>query len=215
MHTEEDNKPEQVPDPEHPGYEVSDINVGGILVFLAGLGGSVLIFFVFCFAMGKVINRALEKQDGETDRWHQQALPLNGTTQPGQRLENLASNPKMQQEQLQAVTAQFPQPRLEADDGNQDTADLHAREDLLLEHYSLVDGRPGVVRVPIERAMELIAQRGLPTAPQTAVSEAITGANAPAVQAPLTNGFARTGFELTQIKAREEKMKYAEVGAGE
>ncbi len=50
------------------------------------------------------------------------------------------------------------------DDGNQATADLHAREDLLLEHYSLVDGQPGTIRIPIERAMELIVQRGLPVA---------------------------------------------------
>jgi hypothetical protein len=57
------------------------------------------------------------------------------------------------------------------DDGNQATADLHAREDLLLEHYSLVDGQPGTIRIPIERAMELIAQnaqRGLPVESQPA-----------------------------------------------
>jgi hypothetical protein len=68
----------------------------------------------------------------------------------------------MQQQQLQQMTANFPEPRLDIDDGNQATADLHAREDLLLEHYSTVDGQPGTIRIPIERAMELIAQRGLP-----------------------------------------------------
>ena len=44
-------------------------------------------------------------------------------------------------------------------------ADLHAREDLLLNNYSWVDQAQGKVRIPIERAMELIAQRGLPVAP--------------------------------------------------
>ena len=34
------------------------------------------------------------------------------------------------------MASTFPQPRLQMDDGNQDTADLHAREDLLLEHYT-------------------------------------------------------------------------------
>jgi len=47
------------------------------------------------------------------------------------------------------------------DDGNQDVADLHAREDLLLDYYTRVDGQPGKVRIPIDRAIELIAQRGL------------------------------------------------------
>ena len=75
---------------------------------------------------------------------------------------DLASNPEMQQQELRQMVAPFPQPQLDVDDGNQATADLHAKEDLLLEHYSLVDGQPGTIRIPIERAMELIAQRGLP-----------------------------------------------------
>ena len=51
------------------------------------------------------------------------------------------------------MTTIFPTPRLDIDDGNQATADLHAREDLLLNHYSTVDGQPGTIRIPIERAM--------------------------------------------------------------
>ena len=41
------------------------------------------------------------------------------------------------------MTQQFPTPRLQTDDGNQDMADLHAREDLLLENYSWVDRGAG------------------------------------------------------------------------
>ncbi|HXB63046.1 MAG TPA: hypothetical protein VNU94_09390 [Acidobacteriaceae bacterium] len=206
MHTNDHEK--HVIDPENPGYETTDINVGGIIVFLAGLAGSVLVFFVFCFGMGKVINDALKNQDGASDRWHQ-VPAMDGNRLPNGDLDNLASNPRIEQQQLQTLTNEFPQPRIETDDGNQDIADLHAREDLLLEHYSYVDGKPGAVRIPIERAMELIAQRGLPTAPQVAAGAAMTGANAPVVTAPLTNGFARTGFELDAIEAREQKMKYA------
>jgi hypothetical protein len=210
MHTSDNNEhdPKHVKDSEHPGYEVTDINVGGIIVFLAGLAGSVLVFFVFCFGMGKVINDALKKQDGASDRWHQQPA-MEDKRLPNGSLDNLASNPKIEQQQLQAMTSQFPQPRLETDDGNQDITDLHAREDLLLEHYSAVTGKPGAVRIPIERAMELIAERGLPTAPQAAAAATMTGANAPVIHAPLTNGFARTGYELDAMEAREQKMKYA------
>ena len=39
------------------------------------------------------------------------------------------------------------------------------REDLLLDNYSWVDRSQGKVRIPIERAMELMPQRGLPVAP--------------------------------------------------
>jgi len=38
-------------DDEQPGYETTDVNVGGVIVFLGGLSGFVLIFFVFCFGM--------------------------------------------------------------------------------------------------------------------------------------------------------------------
>ena len=114
------------------------------------------------------------------------------------------------------MTANFPQPRLDIDDGNQATADLHAREDLLLEHYSTVDGQPGTIRIPIERAMELIAQRGLPVVSESkSPSDSFVGAAQPAIQAPLTTGFARTGFELTAIEAREQKMNYGRAVASE
>jgi hypothetical protein len=56
--------------------------------------------------------------------------------------------------------------------------------------------------------MELIAERGLPVAPAaTAVAEKpLAEAEAPAVKAPLTDGFARTGFEQDQ-KAKAEAVK--------
>ncbi len=47
-------------DAEHPGYETTDVNVSGIAVFLAGLFGTVLIFFVVCFMLGKVINNGIQ-----------------------------------------------------------------------------------------------------------------------------------------------------------
>jgi len=106
------------------------------------------------------------------------------------------------------LTQQFPTPRVQGDDGNQDVADLHAREDLLLDFYTRVDGKQGTVRVPIERAMELIAQRGLPVVQGTEQkAELMTGDSVPTVQQPLTNGFARTGYELDVEAARAAEAK--------
>ena len=103
------------------------------------------------------------------------------------------------------MAATFPEPRLDIDDGNQATADLHAKEDLLLENYS---SENGTVRIPITRAMELIAQRGLPVAAASASNATLmAGEEKPVVQAPLTTGFARTGFELTVMEARAQKMR--------
>ena len=106
------------------------------------------------------------------------------------------------------MTATFPEPRLDIDDGNQATADLHAREDLLLEHYSVVT-EGGSVRIPISRAMQLIVEKGLPVnAPAATTTVQMAGDEKPVVLAPLTNGFARTGYELDVIEARAEKMSY-------
>ena len=195
---------------ENPGYEVTDVNANGVVVFLSGLIGFLVVFFAFCFVMGKVINGALIKSDGPVDKWHEQA----GVTNSRER-ENLASNPEMQQKVLNQMTNTFPEPRLDIDDGNQATADLHAREDLMLNHYSSVPGQDGV-RIPIDRAIELIAQRGLPVHAEAAGTEVkMAGEAEPVVQAPLTNGFARTGYELEVIETRKQRLDFGKAEGAE
>jgi len=217
MHTEghDMGKPEGVEahptpqiDSEHPGYEIEDVSVGGIVTFLAGLSGFVIIFFFFCFAMGKGINYLLVQHDGPQDKWHSDGMRM-GSPDSTKR-EDLTSNATMQQRELQQMTQVFPTPRLQMDDGNQDVADLHAREDLLLNYYSSSADLPaGTIRIPIDRAMELIVQRGLPQAPAAqGTTTLMAGEHAPTVAAPLTNGFARTGYELETIEAREERNDY-------
>jgi len=213
MPTNHDHKINQPLNPEHgvrdaesPGYETTDVNVNGIAVFLAGLFGSVLIFFVFCFVLGKVINGALKKEDGPANKWSQMT-DFSGATAYGGKRQDLASDPEIEQKQLQQITQTFPTPRLDTDDGEQSTADLHAREDLMLNNYSV--SPDGTVRIPITRAMELIAQQGLPVSASSAnTSVAMFGDDHPVVQAPLTTGFARTGYELDVIAAREQKLAY-------
>jgi hypothetical protein len=218
MHTEghDMGKPEgvvahasPVRDSENPGYETQDVSVGGVVTFLAGLSAFVLIFFFFCFAMGKAINYALIKHDGEPDKWHTTPSSL-GATAHGTEREDLTSNTVMEQRALGEMTQTFPTPRLETDDGNQDLADLHAREDLLLDNYSTSGDLPaGTIRIPIDRAMELVVQRGLPQAPASSASKTLmAGESKPVVTAPLTDGFARTGYELQTMAAREQKLEY-------
>lgn len=44
---------------------------------------------------------------------------------------------------------------------------LRATENAVLTTYGWVDRDNGIVRIPIDRAMDLILQRGLPTRPQS------------------------------------------------
>ena len=160
-----------------------------------------------------MINDQLVKRDGPANKWN--TLENGSAAVP----KNMASNPAMEQQQLQELTQRFPTPRLQTDDGNQELADMHERESLLLDHYSWIDRGQGKVRIPIEHAMELIVQRGLPVASgmpagQPGVpdsgGETVEGAPMEAggsdivlPPAPLTDGFAPTGYEQEMANSRK------------
>jgi hypothetical protein len=55
-----------------------------------------------------------------------------------------------------------PEPRLQVNP-RQDLRDMRAREDEVLTSYGWVDKNAGVVRIPIDEAMKLTLQRGLPS----------------------------------------------------
>jgi hypothetical protein len=56
---------------------------------------------------------------------------------------------------------EFPKPRLEVK-GAVDLAKLRAAEDANLDSYGWIDRNSGKVRIPIDRAMQLLLERGLP-----------------------------------------------------
>lgn len=74
---------------------------------------------------------------------------------------------------LRAVVEDTPQvaapagPRLEVANGELLSA-LHAREDRVLNNYTWIDQSAGTVRLPIDRAIELTALRGLPPRSESA-----------------------------------------------
>lgn len=176
------------------GYEQTDVKVTGIVVFLTALAIFVAVAGILSWGIGKVINARMNKEDGPNIKWTK--------TADVRELGNLPSSPELQNK-VAEIAKGFPTPRLQTDDGNQDIADLHAREDLLLENYSWVDRSQGKVRIPIERAMQLIAKQGLPVAPAVERAKLLIGDKEPTVAVPLTSGFARTGYELDQAQARK------------
>ena len=64
----------------------------------------------------------------------------------------------------------FPNPKLEENERGQLNGILLQEEDALYS-YGWIDEKAGIVRIPIERAMDLIAQRGLPVRPQGVAGE--------------------------------------------
>lgn len=55
----------------------------------------------------------------------------------------------------------FPDPRLQTDPAL-DLAKMRAHDDRELNTYGWIDRKSGIARIPIERAMQIIAERGLP-----------------------------------------------------
>jgi hypothetical protein len=190
-HEPEDYKREEIDT--SLGYESSDVKTGGIIVFLASMGVFVLVTAVLCYGIGSMINAHMNREDGPTSKWSKTANI--------RQLGNMPSAAAMQDKVAQLMQT-FPAPRLVTDNGNEDVADLHARENLLLNYYTWVDQSKGTVRIPIDRAMEIIAQQGLPVAPPAKTAPLMTGDSRPQVTLPLTDGFAPTTYEQEQAEIR-------------
>ncbi len=197
MSTNHEHKPVHVDATK--GYEQSDVRVSGILVFITALLIFVAATGALVYFIGKILNARMERQDGPNTRWTQ--------TVEVRDLGNLPNSPQLQK-RFGELTQQFPAPRLQNDqgDGASDIFNLHQREDLLLNYYSWADAAHTKVRIPISRAMQLIAQQGLPVEPApanaTAPAAPMTGENKPVITKPLTDGFAPTGYEQ-EVRQRE------------
>jgi hypothetical protein len=190
-HSPDSNKPDKVD--ASKGYEATDVRASGILVFLVAMTIFAAVTAAMAYGVGKMLDARMAKEDGPPGKWTK--------TVDIRQLGDMPNNPEMQNK-VATLIEQYPTPRLQTDDGAQDVTDLHAREDLLLNYYSWVDASKGKVRIPIERAMDLIAQRGVPVAPAVEQAPLMTADQRPEVIFPLTNGFARTGYELDQAEAR-------------
>ncbi len=142
---------------ETPGYETTDVNVGGVVVFLAGLLGFLVVFFVFCFVMGKVINGAV----AGGRRQGRQVASVCSRQIDGKR-QDLASNPEMEQKELNRLTSSFPSRAWISTTAIRRRPTCTRVKICCWTTTASLPQRDRPIRIPIERAMELIAQRGLP-----------------------------------------------------
>jgi len=62
----------------------------------------------------------------------------------------------------ESTTVIPPQPRIEEHPAEQ-LQGIRAREDHVLSSYAVIDQKQGVVRVPIDRAIDMLVQKGLPS----------------------------------------------------
>lgn len=126
-------------------FEREDLGAGGILGFLVGLAIVGVLIHLVLLGMYKYLN--------QYEKTHQPAQsPLVQTV-------NADTRQATPQE-----TNKFPEPRLEVNERSQ-LNDVRLHEEEVLNSYGWADQKGGIAHIPIDRAMALIAQRGLPTAP--------------------------------------------------
>jgi hypothetical protein len=75
-----------------------------------------------------------------------------------------------------------PEPRLEETPAL-DLQEMRAAEEQVLTHYAWLDQANGIVRLPIDRAIDLIAQRGLPARKETGPQSAAAAVTVPTASA--------------------------------
>ena len=135
---------------EHGDYERRDIGVAGVLYFLCGLiVAGVFVHFIVTGLFG-FLNRKYETEQAPVS-------PLvKNAPQDTRRIP-----PQYGNDYQKYLKEGFPAPQLETDERTQ-LNEVRLREEDTLSTYGWVDQKAGVVHIPIDRAMDLLSQRGLP-----------------------------------------------------
>lgn len=135
------------------GTERTDVKLRPILVFTIGLVVAIIVVYLIVTAMFRIF--ATEAADRDTSAGVPLALQVPGT-----------------EEHLP------PQPRIQVNPAA-DLKALRQREEAALATYGWVDERAGIVRIPIEQAMQLVLEQGLPVRRAQAPEPGKIASNAP------------------------------------
>lgn len=146
--------PEPVKVPGHGDYERRDIRAAGVLYFLLGLliAGGIAHFIVQ--GVFHYLNNRYENNQPRVN-------PL--VKNPSQDTRRIP--PQYNGDYRQYLQDQFPAPQLEINERTE-LNDVRLREENILSTYGWVDQNAGTVHIPIDRAMDLLVQRGLPVRQQ-------------------------------------------------
>ncbi len=132
------------------GFEHEDLSTRGIVAFMIGLAVTGVIIYFIIVGMYSFLDN-YERSQMLT------ASPL--TTTKGSAISRVVN-----QSDMEKTFQDNGAPMLEVIEGVELRQDLVKQEEQL-NSYGWVDQKAGVAHIPIEQAMELIAQRGLPTVP--------------------------------------------------
>lgn len=140
----------------HGSFEREDLSVSGVLYFIAGVATLCLVAFLVMAGFYKLLDARAGKEQPEVSPLATN-VPKDTRQLPEGYKEYLKDN--------------FTAPRLEIDERTELNDDRMAEEERL-NSYGYLDDNHVTVRIPIDRAMDLIAQRGLSVRSQAAAPSA-------------------------------------------
>jgi hypothetical protein len=145
------HSPHDVTEPEQPvaKFEERDVNVWAVGKFAIGL----TLLCVVCLALLLGLFKYFENENGGSLPRVDREIGVNAGKLP-------------------------PEPRLEVTP-ILDLQAMRAAEDQVLGSYGWIDQAHGVVRIPIDRAIDLLAQRGLPARQQNGPQSSAAGVSVP------------------------------------
>ena len=154
-------------DPREASFEQQDLGVVGVVYFMVGL--AIVIALVYGIVAG--LYHVLEASD------QKRQTPVNPMAIKTGVDPRSMTFPDVQKK----VEATFPQPVLERSEQIQlsDYGKQLKEQDRILASYDWVDQKNGVVRIPIDKAMDLLAQRGLPVRPEVGTAQPSSQAGKP------------------------------------
>jgi len=144
-----------------PGFEREDLGARGVFAFMIGLAIVGVVIYFIVIGMYSFLDR-YERSQMAT------ASPL--VTSKG------AMSRVVTQDYMDQQFKENGAPMLEKDEGIDLRKDLVNQENQL-NSYGWVDEKDGMAHIPIERAMELTVQRGLPVCAQGCADAKTTAAS--------------------------------------
>jgi len=145
------------------GYEHEDLSPQGVFYFMGGVAVLGVVIYFILIGMYRFLDNY--------DRTHQPAAnPMAASTGVDPQTMNY-------KQILEHAQQTFPKPVLEHSEQTEYMEELK-KENEVLGSYDWVDQKNGVIRIPIDRAMDLVAQRGLPVVSQADAAREAGGDNA-------------------------------------
>jgi hypothetical protein len=144
----------------HGDYERKDIGVSAVVYFLIGLAAALIIAVFIVDGVYHFLEKRFEAEQPSVS-------PLVTNAQQDTR----RIPPQYGANYEKYLKEGFPAPQLETNERTE-LNEIRLREENVLSTYDYVDKNAGTVRIPIDRAMDLLVEHGLPVRTQAAGSGA-------------------------------------------